>query len=68
MEETEQVVNDREQLERLYVACLALTRCLGGPSGYFPQAGAPATGEFVDAVRAVKRHLGRSDRVFYRME
>ncbi len=57
-------MSDKEQLERLYHACLALTRRLGDRQGYFPSVGAPDTYDFTDAVLAARKHLGDKSPVF----
>ena len=59
---------DRELLVELYEACLNLTRCLGDKKGYLPQVGFPSTKRIVDAVRRTRKHLGRRDSVFNKMD
>jgi hypothetical protein len=56
--------DDRELLNELLTACLLVTRCLGGRSGYLPQLGARGTEEFLEKVLEARRHLSRDDRVY----
>lgn len=61
-------MTDRELLEKLYDACLNVTRCLGDSKGYLPQLGYPRTRKLVEAVMETRKHLDNKRHVFNKIQ